>query len=231
MEEIRQVKVVSFDFGGTLAYEATDDSIILQQILQELGYKIEMDDIEEAMKNAREWWRREKGEKVWNEEAMREFHEKLLSELGIPYPERLAEKTSKILPRKLDFKAYDDAEQTLENLKRMGYSLIIISNVSSRRNLETYMEKAGLNGYFDALFASGSMGVEKPNPQIFYRAAKEMNVLCQAMVHIGDSYEIDYLGAENAGMMGILIDRKGNYRDKECRKISSLTQLLKLLTK
>ena len=231
MEEFRQVKVVSFDFGGTLAYEAIDDSIILQQILQELGYRIKKNDIEEAMKNAREWWRREKGEKVWNEEAMREFHEKLLSELGILNPEKLAEKTSKILPRKLDFKAYDDAEQTLKNLKRMGYSLIIISNVSSRRNLETYMEKAGLNGYFNALFASGSMGVEKPNPQIFHRAAKEMNVPCQAMVHIGDSYEIDYLGAENAGMMGILIDRKGNYRDKECRKISSLTQLLKLLTK
>ena len=231
MEEFRQVKVVSFDFGGTLAYEATDDSIILQQILQELGYKIEADDIEEAMKNVREWWRREKGEKVWNEEAMKEFHERMLSELGIPNPEKLAEKTSKILPQKLDFKAYDDAKQTLKNLKKMGYSLIIISNVSSRRNLETYMEKAGLNGYFDALFASGSMGVEKPNPQIFYRAAKEMNVPCQAMVHIGDSYEIDYLGAENAGMMGILIDRKGNYRDKECRKISSLTQLLKLLTK
>jgi len=231
MEEFQQVRVVSFDFGGTLAYETTDNSVVFQQILQTLGYKIEVDDIKEAMKIVREWWKREKGERVWNEEAMKEFHERVMSKLGIPNPEKLAEKTSKILPQKLDFKAYDDAEQTLKNLRRMGYSLIIISNVSSEKNLKTYLEKAKLNGYFDALFASGSMGVEKPNPRIFHQAAKEMNASYRAMIHVGDSYEIDYLGAENAGMMGVLIDRKGNYRDKECRKISSLTQLLKLLTK
>jgi len=229
MEEFQQVKVVSFDFGGTLAYETTDNCIVFQQILQKLGYKIEVDDIKEAMKIVREWWKREKGEKVWNEEAMREFHEKVMSKLGISNPEKLAEETSKVLPRKLGFKAYDDAEQTLKNLRRMGYSLIIISNVSSERNLKTYLGKAKLNGYFDALFASGSMGVEKPNPQIFHQAAKEMNVPCQAMIHVGDSYEIDYLGAESAGIRGILIDRKGNYRNKECIRISNLTQLLKLL--
>jgi FMN phosphatase YigB (HAD superfamily) len=70
---------------------------------------------------------------------------------------------------------------------------------------------------------------EKPDPQIFKEASKRTEVPCQEMVHVGNLYEIDYLGAESAGLTSVLIDRKGKYKDKRCRKISNLTQMLNLL--
>ena len=45
------IKVFSFDFGGTLAYETTDDHIIFQEVLKELGYSFNQDKIKEAMKH------------------------------------------------------------------------------------------------------------------------------------------------------------------------------------
>lgn len=230
MRKIRQIKVISFDFGGTLAYETTEDSIIFRQILEEFGYKFDIDEVKSALDFSREWWRTTKEDKIWNEKEMLNFHRKVLSKLKIPNPEELAEKTSKILPQRLDFKPYKDTKPTLENLKMKGYPLVIISNVSSKRNLETYLRKATLIDYFDELFASGSIGIEKPNPQIFRKAAEVMKTSCQAIIHIGNSYENDYLGAKSAGMKAILIDRNGKYKDKECKRISNLTQLLELLT-
>lgn len=223
------IKVFSFDFGGTLAYETTDDHIIFQKVLKELGYSFNQSEIKEAMKHARAWWEHEKDKRIWDENALKDFHKRMLSYLKLPNPEKLAMQTSKILPSKLDFKAYSDVEQTLQRLKEEGYTLIITSNVSSRRNLETYMRKAGLRHYFEILVASGSIGYEKPNPQIFVEAAKMAKVKCKEIVHVGDVYEIDYLGAESAGATGVLIDRKGKYVNKKCRKISDLTQLIELL--
>lgn len=230
MEVFRQIKVVSFDFGETLAYETTKDYVLFQQILKELGYDFPVEQVREAMKFARERWRTESHGKVWNENEMIKFHKNVLSRLRVQNLE-LAIKTARMLPQRLGFKAYDDAEATLKELKKRGYRLIIISNVSSKSNLETYLKKAGLNGYFEALFASGSMGVEKPSPQIFCIAVNEMNIPSHEMLHVGDSYENDYLGAKNAGVNAVLLDRREKYGAKECRRISSLNQLLELLAK
>jgi putative hydrolase of the HAD superfamily len=77
--------------------------------------------------------------------------------------------------------------------------------------------------------ASGSVGYEKPSPEIFKLASKMSNTPLERMMHIGDSYENDYLGAESVGIMGVLLDRKGLYKNRRCRKISKLTDLLNLI--
>jgi len=116
-----------------------------------------------------------------------------------------------------------------KNLKKRGFRFIIISNVSSLRNLSIYLSRIGLESYFDLLVASGSVGYEKPNPEIFKLASKMSNTPLEKMMHIGDSYENDYLGAESVGIMGVLLDRKGLYKNRRCRKISKLTDLLNLI--
>ena len=212
-----------------MAYETTDDHAILRDILKEFGYNFSLDEVKAARNHVKLWWNSERNKRIWNEEALMEFHKRMFSYLKVPNPDELAARTSRILPSRMDFKAYDDVRQTLEKLKEENYMLIIISNVSSKRNLEIYMEKANLRNYFEIIVASGSIGYEKPNPRIFQEAAKMAKVKCKEMVHVGDVYEIDYLGAESAGATGVLMDRREKYRNKECRKISRLSQLIRLL--
>lgn len=53
--------------------------------------------------------------------------------------------------------------------------MIIISNVSSKRNLSIYLSRLGLLNYFNELIASGTVGYEKPNPKIYEIAIKTVN--------------------------------------------------------
>ncbi|RLE62378.1 MAG: hypothetical protein DRJ38_09720 [Thermoprotei archaeon] len=223
-------KVVSLDFGGTIAHEIEQDYVVYHKVLNELGYSINLNLVEKALRDARAWWREEKAKtgRVWNMKAYVELIERVLKALELP-----TEKTVdflKILPHRIRFRVYDDVKPTLEELKRRGYRLIVISNVSSLKNLSIYISSIGLKDYFELLIASGTVGFEKPDPRIFKLALEKTNVSPGEMIHVGDDYEADYIGAENAGLTGVLLDRKNVYKDKNCRKIMKLTELLDLLT-
>lgn len=225
------LETVSLDFGGTLAYEVKDDHIVFYEILSELGYKVDVEQLKDVFRSVRDWWRWEKVKtgKLWNEEAFIELIQHMISALRLPNPRKLALQVSELWPHRVVFRAYEDVEPALKELKKRGFRFIIISNVSSLRNLSIYLSRIGLESYFDLLVASGSVGYEKPNPEIFKLASKMSNTPLEKMMHIGDSYENDYLGAESVGIMGVLLDRKGLYKNRRCRKISKLTDLLNLI--
>jgi len=223
-------KVVSLDFGGTIAREVEEDHIVYCRVLSELGYSVNPNLVKEALREARAWWRREKARtgRIWNMEAYAELVERVLRFLKLP--SELTFDFLKILPYRKAFKVYEDVEPALKELKQKGYRLIIISNVSSLENLSIYLAQTGLKDYFELLIASGSVGFEKPDPGIFRIALEKTGVSPDETVHVGDDYEADYLGAEAAGLVGVLLDRKNAHKEKQCRKIAKLTELPSLLT-
>jgi len=224
------VKTVSFDCGGTLYYEVEEDYIVCHRILLKLGYRFEPVEVREALKDARLWWSREKARtrEVWNENTWISLLRKMVSNLSIPN-QALAEQLRDYWLSQAGFRVYEDAEHTLKKLKDSGFQLITVSNVSSSRSLATYLRKAALLEYFVILIASGDVGVEKPNPEIFRVASRLSKTPVEKILHVGDKYEEDYLGAREAGVNAILIDRKGRYGDKQCLKIFSLKELVGLL--
>ncbi|MBO3842466.1 MAG: HAD family hydrolase [Candidatus Brockarchaeota archaeon] len=225
-----RIKTVSFDCGGTLYYEAEEDYMVFHRILLKLGYRFESVKVKEALEDARVWWSKEKARtrEVWNEKAWVRLLRKMVSNLAIS-DQDLAEQLRGHWLSEAGFRAYEDAEPTLKKLKDNGFKLITISNVSSSRNLATYLRKAGLLEYFEMLVASGDLGCEKPNAEIFRIASRLSNTPVENMLHVGDKYEEDYLGARAAGMNAILIDRRGMFGGEHCPKISSLTDLVDLL--
>ncbi|MGQ9642152.1 MAG: HAD family hydrolase [Candidatus Bathycorpusculaceae bacterium] len=225
-----KVRTVSFDCGGTLYFEVEEDFIVFHNILRELGYQVNVNNIREALHHARCWWNAEKAKsnRVWNEGTWVGLIQRMLSHLNLPDVDKLAFRLRDGWLSKADFHAYDDAEPTLKELKNRGTQIIAISNVSSKKNSTMYLKKAGLLGYFDLIVASGDVGYEKPSPEIFKIASKLSKTPLKNMMHIGDKYEEDYLGARSAGMKAVLIDRK-NMQKKRCKKISNLTELLNML--
>jgi len=227
------IEAVSLDFGGTIAHEVKEGYVVYRDILSELGYDVELDRFEKAFRVAVDWWRQEKGRTgiLWNEETDVIWFERMLGTLALPDPHGIATKMAELWPLRIQYKAFGDAEPSLLELKRMGLRLIIVSNVPSQRILSILVSQTGLLHYFSLLVASGTMGFEKPDQRIFKFASQMANMPIEKMVHVGNKYEEDYLGARSAGMSSVLIDRTGEYSDTQCRKIVKLSELPGLLDK
>jgi len=77
----------------------------------------------------------------------------------------------------------------------------IISN--SEGHLAELVEELGYRALFAVVIDSGRVGVDKPNPRIFELAAEALGVPLSEIVHVGDAWEADVLGARAAGARGI----------------------------
>jgi len=127
---------------------------------------------------------------------------------------------------KLLAKLYPDTIPVLEELKKQGYKLAIVSN-SPNNNVEPVMEKFELGKYFDEIILSWETGTLKTDKEMFELALKKLKVKKEDAIMVGDSIPTDIEGAKNAGIKPILIDRRGTreYEDK----IADLTELSKIL--
>jgi putative hydrolase of the HAD superfamily len=122
---------------------------------------------------------------------------------------------------------YPEVSETLEALKRLGLGLSVISNFDSR--LLVILEGLGVASNFDQIFVSSRVGYAKPDPEIFHAALKRHGLQPEQALHVGDSEINDRLGAANAGLRGVLVDRRGTAPPRDGTRISSLIALLDLV--
>jgi len=105
------------------------------------------------------------------------------------------------------WKTYDDVFPVLDRLKGYGLKLAVISNWD--RRLPPLLRRLALHDYFDAIVVSCYARYAKPAPEIFRLAARKLSLSTQSILHVGDSREMDFLGARNAGLKALLLERKG----------------------
>lgn len=111
----------------------------------------------------------------------------------------------------------------LERLRLHGLRRVVVSNANG--TLHAHFDRLGLTPYFDAVFDSFVERVEKPDPRFFEIALARSGSRKETTVHVGDFYEIDVVGARNAGLEAILLDPTGVNRDRDCVRVSSLDEL------
>lgn len=90
-----------------------------------------------------------------------------------------------------------DARACLELLRTRDVRLALISNWDDR--LRGTLEKLDLASAFDALLISGEQGVEKPEREIFLRAAGRLGIGAERSLMVGDDPEFDAVGARSVG--------------------------------
>jgi len=94
---------------------------------------------------------------------------------------------------------------TLENLKNEGYKIGIVSNTSfSVNNLNHILDNIGIIKYFDVIISSADEEVKKPHPEIYHRLINRLRVKPGEVIHVGDKYMDDVIGAYLTGIHGIL---------------------------
>lgn len=93
-------------------------------------------------------------------------------------------------------------------------------------------ERCGLEGKFQFVILAQDHGVEKPDLKIFEIAVQEAGISSNHFLHVGDSLENDVLGANQAGMLSVWLNRDGRANDTGIQpdhEISALTELNAIL--
>lgn len=101
---------------------------------------------------------------------------------------------------------YQETLGVLKELKGQGFELGIISNFDTR--LFNVLRSLGLADLFDTVTISSLAKAAKPAPQIFRLALEKHAVDPEEALHVGDNVREDLEGARQAGLAGLLIDRR-----------------------
>ncbi len=123
--------------------------------------------------------------------------------------------------RNLWDKVPDDVREALVRLRRAGLRLIVVSN--SDGTVATLLERLALAEMFDFIIDSECVGVEKPHPEIFRIALHRAGLGAHQVIHIGDLYQVDVLGARAAGIPAALLDMAGLYGEVDCPRFRTLS--------
>jgi putative hydrolase of the HAD superfamily len=231
------IKAVFFDFYNTLVGYDPPREILQANMLKEMGMEVSPESLVRPILAADDFLYQEHARyplsKRSKEETMSlyiQYHGIILKEAGL---EASQEFIADILNKWMhsDFKVvlYDDVAPVLTDLKERGLILGLISNVD--RDITLLYQELGLPTWLQLMVTSQDAGFSKPHPGIFQAALKQAGVKPSEAIYVGDQYQFDVVGANGAGMLGILLDRSGYAEEAtDSPRIRSLTQLAEYLS-
>ena len=88
------------------------------------------------------------------------------------------------------------------------FHLAVISNFDGR--LRMILEQLGISKFFRHVFISSEIGADKPDPEIYQRALKFLDLPANQALHVGDDPERDWKAASAAGLSIVQLDRQKN---------------------
>ena len=93
----------------------------------------------------------------------------------------------------------EGAGELLAGLAGRGFRLAILSNWPLAATIDRYVAAAGWKRHLDGVFVSQRIGMIKPHPAIFAFAADALGLPPGAILHVGDDWAADVVGAREAG--------------------------------
>ncbi|MEN6436231.1 MAG: HAD family hydrolase [Anaerolineaceae bacterium] len=205
-----QLKAVFFDVGGTLeTFNSTPESWLksmdsFRECLQNAGIHLDMDDVQlceiisSGIATYQKWNRQSFIElptvEIWTKYVFKDLG---ISEESIA---AISEKLSFLYETK-DFmrKLRPEIPEVLEKIKTMGLAIGCISNTQSLTQVPYALKKYGIDHYFNPVVLSSAFGHRKPDPSIFYHAARLLNLPTGSIVYVGDKISRDILGPIRSG--------------------------------
>jgi len=92
------------------------------------------------------------------------------------------------------------------------FQLAVVSNFDGR--LRFILQHLGISKFFAHIFVSSEIGADKPDPEIYRRALKFIDLKPNEVLHVGDDPERDWETASSAGLSVFRLNRpKNSLRD------------------
>jgi HAD superfamily hydrolase (TIGR01549 family) len=234
----RTPKAVFFDMGSTLSHQDPTREELLSNFLLERGLHRSLQELRRSLLDADTWWHSwtQQNPFGWNDEAKRqsmrlEYRQVFLKALGLDNEnhglrEALTDLWTTSIMRRHNA-IYPDVLPTLATLRERGLKLAIVSNWDN--SLMSHCDDLGLTPLFDTIVGSLYVGYEKPDARIFHVALDRLGVAAAEVVHVGDIYVSDVVGARAAGILPILLDRHDLQPDADCLRVQTLDEVIALL--
>jgi putative hydrolase of the HAD superfamily len=136
-----------------------------------------------------------------------------LRKTGREYPDHLTDQYCRLVYQAFgaqsSFTIFDDTIPALKLLRSHGLYIGVLTN-SPHRTLEDTLPLLGLDHHLDWFVSCSDIGHEKPDKKLFdytyeLLCKKIPSLKREEIIHIGDNYEADYLGARNAGFRSLLL--------------------------
>jgi putative hydrolase of the HAD superfamily len=211
MLPVMPIRGVLFDRDETIAY--TDPSVYREAALwaaqrfgldpRHVGQALQAQwAAQEDPEQLSGWWalRTEEDEA----EYWRTYGQELAARMGVPAHEIGVMLTE--WPYQRYMKAVPGAREVLSGLRERGLKVGVLSNTLP--SIAATLEEVGLADVIDVAIATGTLGVHKPEPDAFLKAAELMGLPPAEILFIDDKLE-NVVAARAVGMQASVIDLKG----------------------
>ncbi len=226
---IANLDAVAFDLDQTLSCYPVSTQDVLREALRRAGQPGLLVDIDTAAKQYNAAWpeaeRRcnsiiETRTELWGMLLDRPI-DSLCTRLAMAYHEIREESGARLFP---------GVRQMLTSL-RSKYKIGLLTNGSAEMQ-RPKLRNLGIEAAFDAVVLAGEEGIYKPAPEVFDILLDRLGVTAAATLFVGDSFEMDVIGAHHAGMRTAWVKHNGATSidgvipDIEVTDVSSLCEVL-----
>lgn len=221
-------RAVSFDLGHTLLFPKYE---VYLELLAEAGVSGDREAVVAVESGMRAWF-----DAIVLEEGVRdgiwtEYYRRFFTQLGVDEawmePSLLGLRERYREGIGMWSEPAPGATEVLERLKGMGVRLACVSNNDGR--LAAMVDSQDWGRFFDVLIDSERVGAAKPDPVIFHHALEALGLPPEEVVHVGDYYSTDVVGARRAGLEGVLYDPQRAYGELDCTVVHDLSEVPDLL--
>lgn len=235
---LENITLILFDLDGTLRHNRPDST----QALIDYAVRLGVDDSLEKRRRSQRWahyyWAQseeladdmqtfgELNESFWENYIIRNL---IAFDCEPENARKLTPELSEFMREKHQPEDWvpPDVPETLQNLKKAGYQLGVLSN--RREPCHEHLEQLGLLDFFDLALVAGEVNAWKPDPNLFRMALERLGSSPENAVYVGDNYYSDILGAQQAGLQPILLDPDGVFPDADCPVIRAIGDLQELV--
>jgi dihydrofolate synthase/folylpolyglutamate synthase len=213
------IRAVTFDVGGTLIDPWPSVGHVYAGVAAQFGLSVDAETLNRQFASA---WAARKDFRHSVSDWSKLVEQTFLGLAPTPLSAKLFDALYNQFAAATAWRIFDDVVPCLEELKRRGLKLGVISNWDTR--LRPLLRELLLDSYFDSVVISGEAGSQKPDSRIFQIAAAQLNLRPASILHVGDSSSEDVTGARAAGFQTWLLTR-----GKSGAPLSSLQSLPSLI--
>ena len=209
------IRAILFDAAGTLFFPTKTVGDHYAYVGREVGLDLDAQDLDRAFHAA--WLAmpqrfaidgpRENDDKGWWRELVGRVFDQVAPSLSEFDRDNFFEVAYEHFAEPGVWELYPEVPGVLKHLQK-DFQLAVISNFDGR--LRFILQHLGISNYFSYIFISSELGADKPDPEIFCRALKGMNLSADGVVHVGDDPERDWKAATAAGLQVFRLDRPRN---------------------
>lgn len=234
MQSINGIKAIFFDLDGTLRHSVPHGGDVFSDYVATLGLRLNREDRIRGTRWEHFYWASSAdlrddlmAHSIETENFWIEYSRRRLIALGASPTWALAHAPKVSLHMGAEYKPEsvvpDEVRETLVELKKVGYTMAVLSNRD--KPFTDVLENHKIHDFFDFSIAGGEVNSYKPDTGLFEAALKRAGLTAQQAIYVGDNYFADVVGARRAGLMPVLYDPDEIFPEADCTTIRVFDEL------